>query len=80
MNPFDYLQLLRLSAPETIVTVTLLVVLSADLTVLHGKSLAVRFHVGALLSVLGCLSAACLATSKPIRSTACSWSTRKRTS
>jgi NADH-quinone oxidoreductase subunit N len=57
----NYLQLLQLSAPETIVTVTLLVVLGADLTVLRGKSIAARFNVGALLSILGCVSAACLA-------------------
>ena len=57
----NYLQLLQLSAPETIVTVTLLVVLGADLTVLRGKSLAARFHVGALLAILGCASAAGLA-------------------
>ncbi len=61
MNPVDYLQLLRLSAPETIVTVTMLVVLGADLTVLRGKSIAARFNIGAFLSVLGCASAACLA-------------------
>jgi NADH-quinone oxidoreductase subunit N len=57
----NYLQLLQLSAPETIVTVTMLVVLGADLTVLHGKSIAARFNFGALLSTLGCASAACLA-------------------
>jgi NADH-quinone oxidoreductase subunit N len=57
----NYLQLLQLSAPETIVTVTLLVVLGADLTILRGKSIAARFNVGALLSILGCVSAACMA-------------------
>jgi NADH-quinone oxidoreductase subunit N len=57
----NYLQLLQLSAPETIVTLTLLVVLGADLTVLRGKSLAARFHVGALLAIVGCASAAGLA-------------------
>ncbi len=61
MNPVDYFQILRLSAPETIVTVTMLVVLGADLTVLRGKSIAARFNFGAILSVLGCASAACLA-------------------
>ncbi len=61
MIPVNYLELLRLSAPEVIVTVTMLVVLGADLTVLRGKSLAARFHVGALISLLGCASAACLA-------------------
>jgi NADH-quinone oxidoreductase subunit N len=61
MNTVDYYQMLRLSAPEAIVTVTMLLVLAADLTVLRGKSLAARFNFGALLSVLGCASAACLA-------------------
>ena len=56
----NYLQLLQLAAPETIVTVTLLVVLGADLTVLRGKSMAARFNVGALISILGCVSAACM--------------------
>ncbi len=62
----NYLQLLQLAAPETIVTATLLVVLGADLTVLRGKSLAVRFNVGALLTILGCISAAFLALHRHI--------------
>ncbi|MEI8291370.1 MAG: NADH-quinone oxidoreductase subunit N, partial [Verrucomicrobiota bacterium] len=57
----NYLQLLQLSAPEAIVTLTVLLVLGVDLTVLRGKSLAARFNVGALLSLLGCASAALLA-------------------
>lgn len=57
MNPVSYLEILRLAAPETILTLTVLVVLGADLTVLRGKSVADRFNVGALLSVLGCLGA-----------------------
>ena len=61
MNSINYLDILRLAAPETIVTLTVLVVLGADLTVLRGKSLAARFNVGALLSILGCVSAALLA-------------------
>ena len=61
MNPVNYLQLLQLAGPETIVTVTMLVVLGADLTVLRGKSLAARFNGGALISILGCVSAALLA-------------------
>jgi len=61
MNPGDYVRMLRLAAPETMVTVTMLLVLAADLTVLRGKSLAVRFQFGALLSVLGCASAALFA-------------------
>jgi len=54
MNPVDYLQILRLAAPETIVTVTMLAVLAVDLTVLRGRSLTMRFRFGAMLSVLGC--------------------------
>jgi NADH-quinone oxidoreductase subunit N len=61
MNPINYLDVLRLAAPEAIVTLTVLLVLGADLTVLRGKSIAARFNAGALLSVLGCASAAVLA-------------------
>ena len=61
MNPINYLDILRLSAPEAIVTLTVLVVLGVDLTVLRGKSLAARFNVGSLLSLLGCAMAALLA-------------------
>lgn len=61
MNPVDYLQMLRLAAPEAIVTVTMLVVLGADLTVLRSRSIAARFHFGALLSVIGCALAAVFA-------------------
>jgi len=58
MNQLDYLQILRLAAPETIVTLTMLAVLAADLTVLREKSLAVRFNLGGLLAVFGCALAA----------------------
>ena len=61
MNSVNYLQILQLAAPETILTLTVLVVLGADVTVLHGKSIAARFNVGALLSILGCAFAALLA-------------------
>ena len=61
MNPINSLDILRLSAPEAIVTLTVLVVLGVDLTVLRGKSLAARFNVGSLLSLLGCAMAALLA-------------------
>src|ERR1039457_3803636 len=66
MNPVNYLRLLQLAAPETIVTLTVLVVLGADLTVLRGKSIAARFNAGALLSILGCVSAALLAYTRHI--------------
>jgi NADH-quinone oxidoreductase subunit N len=61
MKSLDYLQMLRLAGPETIVTATMLLVLGADLTILRGKSIAARFHVGALLAVLGCACAAAFA-------------------
>jgi NADH-quinone oxidoreductase subunit N len=57
MNPVSYLEILKLAAPETILTLTVLAVLGADLTVLRGKSIADRFNVGALISVLGCVGA-----------------------
>jgi len=57
MNPINYLDVLRLAAPEAIVTVTVLMVLGVDLTLLRGKSVALRFNAGALLSVLGCVAA-----------------------
>lgn len=53
----NYLQLLHLAAPETIVTVTMLIVLGVDLTALRGKSIAMRFHLGGLLTVIGCILA-----------------------
>ena len=54
----NYLPVLKLAAPETIVTLTVLVVLGADLTVLRGKSVAARFNVGALFAIVGCAAAA----------------------
>jgi len=66
MNPVNYLQILQLAAPETIVTLTVLVVLGADLTMLRGKSIATRFNVGALLSILGCASAAVFAFTRHV--------------
>lgn len=54
----NYLQLLQYAAPETIVTVTMLVVLGADLTVLRGRSIATRFQMGGMISIIGCLLAA----------------------
>jgi NADH-quinone oxidoreductase subunit N len=61
MNSVNYLEMLRLAAPETIVAGTMLLVLAADLTVLRSRSLAVRFNLGALLSVVGCALAAIFA-------------------
>ncbi len=49
--------MLQLAAPETIVTITVLAVLGVDLTLLRGKSVSTRFHVGAVVSILGCAMA-----------------------
>ncbi len=54
----NYLQILQLAAPETIVTITMLLVLGADLTVLREKSVTERFRLGGLLSIVGCVLAA----------------------
>jgi NADH-quinone oxidoreductase subunit N len=62
----NYLDILRLAAPEAILTLTVLVVLGADLTLLRGQSVARRFNAGAFLSVLGCVAAAVFAfTNQP---------------
>ncbi len=62
----NYLQILQLAAPETIVTVTMLLVLGADLTVLREKTVAERFRVGGLLSIVGCVLAAVFAFARHI--------------
>lgn len=50
----NYLQLLKLAGPETLVTITMLVVLGFDLTVLRERSVATRFRIGGLIAILGC--------------------------
>ena len=54
----NYLQLLQLAAPETIVTITMLAVLGCDLTLLRERSVATRFRFGGLISIFGCVLAA----------------------
>src|SRR5690349_458748 len=53
----NYLGLLKLVAPETIVVVTAFAVLLADLVALRGLELRIRLLIGALISVVGCLTA-----------------------
>src|SRR5438094_1291455 len=53
----NYLELLKLAAPETIVVVTALVVLIADLVALRGLELRFRLLIGALISCVGCAAA-----------------------
>jgi NADH-quinone oxidoreductase subunit N len=54
----NYLEVLRLAAPETVLAITVLLVLALDLIALRGKSVGQRFEAGATVSALGCLLAA----------------------
>ena len=58
MNPTNYPEILKLAAPETIVTLTLLAVLALDLTVFKAHSIASRFRAGTFISFAGCAIAA----------------------
>ncbi|HWX20195.1 MAG TPA: NADH-quinone oxidoreductase subunit N [Candidatus Binatia bacterium] len=53
----SYLELLKLAAPETILVVTALVVLAADLLTLRDLELRMRFLIGAMISCVGCAAA-----------------------
>ncbi|HEY5911898.1 MAG TPA: hypothetical protein VJA21_14950 [Verrucomicrobiae bacterium] len=53
----SYLSLLRLVAPETILAVSALVVLMADVLYLRDAELHVRMRVGAMVASVGCLAA-----------------------
>ena len=53
----NYLELLKLAAPETIVVVTALVVLAADLVTMRDLELRFRLLIGALISCVGCAAA-----------------------
>jgi len=53
----SYLEVLRAAAPETVLTITVLMVLAVDLIVLRGQSVARRFGTGAMVCILGCLMA-----------------------
>jgi NADH-quinone oxidoreductase subunit N len=54
----NYLEVLQFAAPETVLAITVLVVLAVDLVVMRGESVARRFETGAMASILGCLLAA----------------------
>jgi NADH-quinone oxidoreductase subunit N len=53
----SYLHLLRLAAPETIVVLAALAVLTADLGGLRELELRFRFGIGAMIAGVGCLAA-----------------------
>ena len=54
----NYFQIIQFAAPETALTITVLLVLAVDLIVMRGKSVAQRFEAGATVSIAGCLVAA----------------------
>ena len=54
MSGVSYLELLKLAAPETILVITVLVVLAADLLALRGLELRFRLLVGAMIASVGC--------------------------
>jgi NADH-quinone oxidoreductase subunit N len=53
----NYLELLQLAAPETIVVLTALAVLAIDLTSMGSLETRVRFTVGGMIAVVGCTAA-----------------------
>ena len=53
----SYLELLKLAAPETIVVLTALVVLTIDLTSMRGLDTRLRFVIGGMLTCAGCAAA-----------------------
>ena len=53
----NYFEVLRAAAPETVLTITVLMVLAVDLIALRGKSVARRFGTGAMVSIIGCVMA-----------------------
>jgi len=57
MSGISYLELLKLAAPETILVLTVLAVLAADLAALRGLELRFRLLVGAMISCVGCAAA-----------------------
>ena len=57
MSGVSYLELLKLAAPETILVLTVLALLGADLVALRGVGLRVRLLVGAMVACAGCAAA-----------------------
>lgn len=53
----SYLDLLKLAAPETIVVIAALAVLTADLVALRDLELRFRFLIGAMIAAAGCVAA-----------------------
>ena len=57
MTPFDYLAILRLAAPESILVLTAFTVLAVDLMILREERLEHRFLLGGVIACLGCVAA-----------------------
>jgi NADH-quinone oxidoreductase subunit N len=53
----SYLEILRTAAPETVIVLTALAVLAADLMALHELEIRFRLLIGAMISCAGCLIA-----------------------
>ena len=64
-----YADLLRATLPEIAVTVAALLLLAVDLSALRRVSVRLRFGVGALIGIAGCLGAIALLLYGPARST-----------
>jgi len=57
MNPVNYVQLLQLALPQTIVVATALIVMATDLLLLRDRATRTRFTIAAVLASLGCAAA-----------------------
>src|SRR5262245_44709471 len=57
MNSVNYFELLKLAMPETIIVVTVLAVLAADLIALRGVETNFRRIIGAMIACVGCIAA-----------------------
>jgi NADH-quinone oxidoreductase subunit N len=57
MNSVNYFELLKLAMPETIVVVTVLAVLAADLMALRGVEINFRRIICAMIASVGCVAA-----------------------
>ena len=58
MSDMSYSELLKLAAPETILVVTTLVVLAADLIAMRDLELRIRLTIGGMIAAVGCVVAA----------------------
>ncbi len=57
MSEISYLEILLLALPETVVVLTALVVLAADLFALRAEPIPVRMGFCVTLAMLGCVAA-----------------------